>query len=461
MLVTNVNRLSLIGEERSTTIVCSENFIIFENVSEVYLNGLTLVRCAGNHIKSVGQIILYNCTFDGQGINGTALTIADTTANITGCWFLQTQGSYHGSVGYFQYNDRVIVGGAIISTHSTITIHGSTFERNVAEIGGAIFIEQESDLIVSNSKFNQNQIMWNDIHSSYTTGSAIYADSGCIDVKNSTFENTTDSFNKPSGIVGSYKSSVLIQGCTYHNNTGCYGILSFGSNITLKETVFESNNMTCGVYAASIFDLSSEILNIFNCNFSNNNIEHGIIESIFHKLVIQDSSFVDNQAYSKCHMRTADVFGVSAGVVSVGSNVTIVRSMFVRNQAYLGSEAISLRESNATISSSSFVNNSHEAIGPGVIGVSSGVIHIDKCEFTGNRAQYGTVLYALNSLATISETLITTNIAETTGILLLYDGTLVSSETSVINNTATLAVITLTSCVATFVGNKTFHNNKG
>ena len=71
------------------------------------------------------------------------------------------------------------------------------------------------------------------------------------------------------------------------------------------------------------------------------------------------------------------------------------------------------------------------------------------------------MLYALNSLTTISETLITNNIANTAGIVLLNGGTLNSYETLVVNNKAITAVIALTSCVANFIGNTTLMNNIG
>ena len=83
------------------------------------------------------------------------------------------------------------------------------------------------------------------------------------------------------------------------------------------------------------------------------------------------------------------------------------------------------------------------------------------CTFSGNRATYGAVLFAINSSTTISDSLILNNIADVTGILLINDGALRSHNTSMLNNIASVGIIALTSCTATFEGNTTLTNNLG
>ena len=159
LLVVSIRKFSLVDErERNDSIVtisCSKSFT-FQNVTELHIKGVEFINCTGNHINSVGQLIIDNCTFDGQNHIGSALIIINTTnASITCCLVIHTHGSYKLFLSPYRHIPS-IVGGAIISTSSNISTHGCVFERNRAEIGGAIFSEQGSNLTISNCTFRQN-----------------------------------------------------------------------------------------------------------------------------------------------------------------------------------------------------------------------------------------------------------------------------------------------------------------
>ena len=551
LIVANVSRFSLIADiivsnDSNVAIVCNDSFTI-ENVSEVYMNGLSFVGCTNNHIKSVKQLFLDSCSFDGLYHNGTALNIVNTTtANITGSWFKYNNGSYHewlselnspyNNYFYFRNPDKVIVGGAIIGINSSISIHNSKFKENGAEIGGAIFIEQESELFLSNCEFHHNNLLVRRINTYFTgSGSAIFACNGSsVVISNCIFENTSDPksygfYGWHSGIIDSYYSTILIQDCIIHNNSGRDVIVGFYSNITFMDTIIEHNDMLGIIYASNFVSQLSPIivtsLEFFNCTFYGNIIQGDIVACMYVQVQILTSFFINNHGryvinadYSNTVLaETVLENNIMMGCISVQNSATFsklsilnctffnnlhnitVRSMcietlihnsyFIENHAPMSIVNISTqcsilnqRDYNTTISESNFernigfivssfganlkisetkvIDNSNEN-GPGSVYVITGSTLIDKCTFDGNRAQYGTALFAVDSSVTISDSVITNNIVDVVGILLLINSHLNCSGILILNNVARRGVVALTTSVASFSGNTTLINNMG
>ena len=75
-------------------IACSQNTRFeFRNVSIATVSGLEFVGCFENHVVSVGQFQLINSSFFGNGraiVNGTVLTIDESTANLDRVVFIST-----------------------------------------------------------------------------------------------------------------------------------------------------------------------------------------------------------------------------------------------------------------------------------------------------------------------------------------------------------------------------------
>ena len=415
LLVANVSHFAMISERVSqstdagstvtTMILCSANFT-FENVREVYMNGLEFVGCTKNRISSVGHLILVNCTFNGLNRNGSCLIISRSTANIGGSRFTQCQGHYHQVRRYFE----AIVGGAITSINCNISIQGSSFERNAAETGGAVYMEQNSFLSLSNCRFNHNQFMilgnWISHYNSYFVGkgSTLFAHSGSrVIIENSIFENTNDTNIEGygrSGIVGSYYSQVEIQGCTYRNNSGRLIIQGEASDIVLTDTIFASNVVKFAVVSAiKGFNYPSGTslnLSIISCNFTRN---HGSIIIDLHTI-----------------------------------ELTILKSVFEDNKSDFGTVYLLF-----------------------------GSAYINGCTFSGNRARdFGAVLTALVANTTlISNTLMSNNTVERIGIIFIHSGTLMCSRVLFLNNTAGTGIVAVLHGMATFRENTTLINNTG
>ena len=120
---------------------------------------------AGN--EAIHQLIINNLTFHGmQDISGTALELIHTNAKIINSLFLFNYGSYRGPIGLLEFlilRHRIppqslyaLVGGALIVNCSNISVTGSRFEGNIAELGGAIFSEGSSNIALINCSLTNN-----------------------------------------------------------------------------------------------------------------------------------------------------------------------------------------------------------------------------------------------------------------------------------------------------------------
>ena len=482
LTVANVSRFSVIGEregnESIVTIECSERFT-FENVTEVNMRFLLFIGCTENYIQSVGQFFLDNCTFNGLGRNGTALNIIETmSVNITSCSFFDTQGSYK----HFLFNsNKFVAGGAIISVNSSISIHHSTFEGNIAQLGGAILAEQESELILTECVFDING-------DSITFGSAVFAYSGgSVAMQYCTFQNISnrqinvdesDLLFGTNSIVGALKSTVLIQGCAYRNNVISDGSFLYCllSNITLIDTIFEHNDASVfiSVIGNARFSTTLNVLEIDNCTFTGNNFDTRLfVYSTRMQVKILNCTFENNSNTLNNYFKSI-VYILESSLVIQGctyannsiryrhiiygfdSNISLVESVFKQNDAYRC--IITNVQGSTNVSRSSFLSNRNEM---GTICVEGIVLCIEQCDFSGNSAQYGAVLFAIDSSTTMSEVNVSNNVAYLAGIILVYIGNLTSHDISIVGNRAGSAVVALTSCTASFLGNTKYSNNEG
>ena len=526
LLVANVRKLSLVGKRETNdsivNILCSENFI-FQNVTELHIEGIQFIHCTDNYIDSVERLIIDNCTFDGQNHNGTVLNVINTTGvNITRCLFIHTYGSYKQILT--PYPSIVGIASAIISISSNIDVHNSVFERNVGMI---LFAEQSSNLSLNNCTFSNNvYLVVSQVHSSYYYSNTMvpvlaFQSSSVITISDSVFENICVFSVEPllsslnSGIMEVYESSVSIQSSIFRRNTISHGffIVGFDSNITINEVLMENNTAIGAIMGRNRSSSISAHLQIYNSTFVNNNFHHSTVFAYFLLVQVHYSNFINNQYYGETntyaiiaafqcnatisHSAFVDNFAFSV-VQMYTAKFTISISTFLRNRNDIGviylvlvpivflnrtsyANAILIDESTfdnnfntngavvyitsditnqglTLISRSNFLSNRNKL---GTINVNYAMIHIDRCEFTGNTAEYGAVLYAVQTTTRLSDVQISNNTASIAGVLLLYGGNITSNGLSLASNIASTAVVALTSCEASFIGNTTLTNNKG
>ena len=123
----------------------------FHNVSWIHFSGMEFVGCT-SMFSSVDHLIIEDTIFTGLEENGTALFLRECTTNITDSYFtFNTDGSYENHL-----IKHVKVGGAIIATSSNLTVIETIFEGNSADVGGAIYAEQNSNIVITSSTFINN-----------------------------------------------------------------------------------------------------------------------------------------------------------------------------------------------------------------------------------------------------------------------------------------------------------------
>ena len=202
--ISDISAFSMISRDDtydSTSIECGEsaNFK-FSSVLLLHIRGLVFFGCE-NIIKYVHQLTIEDCTFLGTAYSGTSLTISESNVDITDTHFLSNmRGTYRDHVEFLPIHHGSTVGGAIIMTHSNVTVDNCLFEENKASVGGAIYAQHSSDMVMKSSDFYSNEAMGCDTGLCYG-GALFLEESSSMTVKDCMFENNTSEGNGGVAVV--------------------------------------------------------------------------------------------------------------------------------------------------------------------------------------------------------------------------------------------------------------------
>ena len=175
LIVENVHSFSMYawpGSSSKVEITCGHKARFeFSNVSTVTISGLEFTGCFQNHVITVPRFQIENSGFFGNDrtiVNRTVLRIEESTAYLDRVVFNGMILSAVDELDHYQlYDDHCYSIEKIFSNagrvtgialrNSNVTITHSRFEgNNVGLIGAVIFIEFNSDLIIVNSSFANN-----------------------------------------------------------------------------------------------------------------------------------------------------------------------------------------------------------------------------------------------------------------------------------------------------------------
>ena len=416
-MLSNLSLLSIITCEHN------ESFI-FDNIGRVLMHGLTFVGCGNSAIISVNQLTVQHCSFLGRrNCSGTALEIIETNATIVNTSFVSnTMGSHRGPIGILEYRNKqgetddivsvyAFVGGAIIATQSDVTVTGSTFEQNHAEIGGAIFSNQGSNITVMNCTFADNHVCSKGRSKLYF-GGVLYYENGFKNIGESTeqvvilnceFDNNSAAHG---GVVTMFNCcSININLSNFHNNRatdsekfpGSGGVLELykQSTATIERSRFRSNSASS---EGGVAYVEYSVLTVHSSEFWHNRAIQfgGVISVTYGNVTLDRSQFNENSAfqggvvsaYMKCSVIIHDgVFDsneaksykapsmTTGGVVSMAQTgkLNITRSLFKRNTATRGGVLSVSLMVKLTIDNSSFTENH---------AIQCGVIEAYQCDVT-------------------------------------------------------------------------------
>ena len=449
------------------TLLCNKDTKLqFRSVTNLWIQNLHMSGCAGNHIEHVIRFFLINVTFGGlahaldSSYNGSALVVSESEGSITHCHFSQYYfGTSHSS---FSFNSnsymnvsmkRVTtwIGGAMVIIHSNVTIVQSNFTENRAQLGGAIYAENDSIIVAKNTSFIFNTVAASlptcSDRKEIASGGAIYAIYGCsISIQNSYFGKNQAycGDNIYGGVIAMYRGSLVITRSEFENSHRGRVAYLLECSVSLKES--KLNFSQDGV----LFALRS-IITITSSTISDSHGSQGaVVQMINSSLAMRSSNFEHNFALSNTggviyatkvciiSMETCTFRSNSAwygGVIycdGANFNLNIVLCYFYYNYAngeggvfYFTDASEIIGESNVSLSikNSKFEGN-HVGNKGGVI-YSERIIYLiisdDHNEFKNNSAPEGAIMYIASILSTIKSfnSYISYNKASKQGIVLL------------------------------------------
>lgn len=433
LMIGNISELRLQSFSDSpsnmVTVLCGPTArLLIDNVYLVHVDILYFAGCSENKIDSVHQFIIYNSTFHGavlRDTNGTALELFHTNAKIINSSFLFNFGSYRGPIGLLNYlilrqqippqSLSALVGGALIVNGSNVSATGSRFEGNIAELGGAIFSQGSSNIVLTDCHLIDNNAYElkssaNHIH----FGGAIFSESttkASVMLINSNFVNNRALTE--GGAIVAYFVRMEILKCRFTNNSAQNGggvLKLIKSHATIINSCLTLNTAnSAGVIHAVTDSLISITKSRFFSNTANSIVEGdgGVLgASEFTHITITESIFYNNSAQ------------LNAGVVSVDTVCTLIiqQCQFSNNKASKGGVIWGNFQSNVTILDSDFTKNTAYESG-GVISIQAQLLLIvTNTSFRDNTANVGGVLIQeRNTLAIVKNSTFSRNFANNAG----------------------------------------------
>ena len=411
--IANVSNISMISMSSRDVLIfsCQHASFKFEGISKLLIKGFKFVGCGNNEIKLVKEFLLENTTFVGGNESETVLEIHTTQVNITDCLFMyNTIGSFRGPIRILQGHkcQYARVGGVIIANQSSVTVIRSEFLRNGADIGGAIFATQGSEINLKNSSFSGNSAV--NCSAETCVGGVLYIEDGIHDtLKNLkttviiTESEFSDNMATNGGILTAVNGTVnVISSQIYNNLAETFGgamYIQSGSILKVSYTEMHNNH---ALKKGGVAYINASTANINVCQIKNNlaGTSGGVILTDGHCSVTINGSLVRNNSAQQWigGVIAALNFGSSKEVHSeVLSSIIICNSIFRKNFAnYTGGVLNIDYNSNATIVDSIFINNV-AIIGGGAFEFKSKSVTIKDVKFLQNRAVEGGAIRMLQS----------------------------------------------------------------
>ena len=403
-----------------STIHCSSvsSKFLFNFNTRVKIKGLTFNGCLENEVHSVSDYQMEDCHLTGGGDQiGRALLVTNSTLRLKRSYFESFQSSGSNK------------GGAIYCFRSVISVTECTFVNNTATSGGALYAEGNSELIIVNSMFfNQNpqlNCQYRDRISNLT-----------IDLSNG-FPKC-DTFNERSvcssgGVISVIESNVSVHLSTFVDNIASYGGTVYchkGAVVNISNSNFTFNTAT--VYGGVMYQRDCNV-QIIGSNFNDNS--GGLGGVIYHNASLTTNAlFLENSFF---HNNEADRGGVA--YVSK-SNIYITKCQFAYNEAREHGGVLFLTSNTiATITSSNFSDNRANTLA-GALRAKDGsrVTILESALFNRNSAFFGAAIHLYRA-----------------------DIMKLNGDISIINNDANLGCVCIINSHFQLKGNVSFIENVG
>ncbi len=371
-------------------------------------------------------MILTSCTFEGNkgGLGGAVIlsssgtaTNEGTYAEITDCTFTNNQAIVtstnpgNGGAVYITRNSDAIIksctfsennavknaGALAIHSSATVDISDCSFNKNTANLGGAVYTSSESVVDMLNIEFNENSAIITQ-EGAGGNGGALYYASAKLTLKNVDFKNNFAS-NNAGAVYQNASTLTLDQTCSFYGNkAGNHGgafYLTYtteadgtktGSVLKAENVTFEENSALAG---GAVSGRTNSDITFKNVKFLRNTTPDaavstttggGAIYSNNSKLNITDSHFDGNES------------GYYGGALRLDACDSVINNTEIANSTggtggavYASGE--SLKTKNLTLTGNKSALN-------GVMYIACREATFDKLTATGNSGVNGGVLYA-------------------------------------------------------------------
>ncbi len=366
---------------------------------------------------------------DGSN-NGAALRINNQgTVDIINVTFYDNNNSSTG------FGGAIYIDNEDTDTNVVVNITDSTFLRNGATKGGAIYVGGGVELNVDGTEFRENY----DIGFS-GSGAGIYTNyTGQLSVRDSSFTaNSSVNIHGYNGVaifIGNFTTldmynttfsshNIVFQG----SSTTAMIKMSSSGTLTINESEFYDNNMTiidALLYESNatisdstirdnvneegrLIELTADNIDVESSKFMNNNCEFGLIELTADKVTINNSEFVGNRAM-ECACIVSDVDDVTI------SNSTLSGNSAIGGSAICAFDSSDFKIVNSTISGNTVIYHYEEtSTYSGTILVYDSNLTIENSTIVRNNGENGTVagIFDSNSSIELNNTILINNIVD-------------------------------------------------
>mgnify|MGYP003950892535 CR=1 FL=1 len=337
---------------------------------------------------------LENLIFDGCGaelsVHGGAIhavsaaptlayvTFSDNRAELGGAIFVGDDSNIHFENCAFNGNEAQD-GGAIAALNSTVEIANSRFQENEALFGraGAIF-SIDTSLDIGWSDFEENRSTYD--------GGAILGEGGSLTLTDVGFSNNVASFGNGGAIQLVDTSIVEVNESIFnHNEAGYDGGAFSGIRITsidVQDTQFTANRSGALGAGGALFLESSTLSMHSGVMEANDGPTGGGIQTVGSDIQLVDMTFSENQAT-----------GRGGAINTNGGTLDVDTSTFENNRAFNDGGSIHSASVDTTISSSNFIRNETSGGDGGAIHLQGFMSMLDRVIIVGNSARNGGAVY--------------------------------------------------------------------
>ncbi len=414
--VSNVSKVIMqpTNDTLSPVITCTNSGTLnFINIYSVQFKNLKFEKCNGSRFELIQQLNIENSTFISSK---SPVVVNSSNGSVLGTYFHFNLGSYSFSdswrfLDFLGDSFNSSQGGALMVTCSTFIIENCTFEKNIANFGGAIFVEFNSNVTINNSTFRHNHAEGCNCISGICAGGAILiSERSSMIISNTAFLNNTSDFD--GGIAIIISATLLVSHSSINMNTAGRhgGAMAAFSNSSLTLTGSSLNDSKAEHSGGAMYlHESNGIISGCNISFSNAKRAGGAIHEVHNSSIrVNNSTFKNNSVPegnggALCGQNSSTIainnsrflsnVAANGGVVQVDLNsaLNIIKSHF-RDSCASAEGGVAYVHNNCIISikNSTFMNNLADGdTGGAVMIVNHSKMEISESNFDGNEADYG------------------------------------------------------------------------